>query len=107
MERTTILNTINNMMLGYGNAIGLNVRPAMTIDSDMGFHKLTYYVKLTNGVMRIELMSNDDKFTHKFDDEYETSKNATDYGEMAEVTKHFEQSMDIGKMLDLLSQIRP
>jgi hypothetical protein len=106
MERTTILNTINNMTLGYGNAIERNVRPAMEITSDMGFHKLIYHVRLTNGLMRIELMSDGDKFTHTFNDEYESSKNSTDYAEMLQVTKHYEQAMDTRTMLDLLSRIR-
>lgn len=106
MERTTILNSINQIMIDHGVQVGFNVQPALEITSNMNYHKVSYLVKLTNGLLTIDLISERNSLKMEIDDDYDQKKKSSDYAELANVSAYFEKNVNQGLILELFENLK-
>lgn len=105
MERGTILNAINQMMLDYGRAGGYNVNPAVEITSNMGLHILKYEVRLSSGTFIIELESNKGVFSYSYNHDYPKGYSTADHKEILGISIHFDSQINEVKMVEFFGYL--
>ncbi|WP_343785276.1 hypothetical protein [Wandonia haliotis] len=105
MNKETILNAINISMTERGRLGSYNVRPALEITTNMGFHKMKYEVKLASGLLIIHLTYKNGKLSYYYEDHYDSPKNAADYADLAASTAHFDKNIDVATLSSMFGQL--
>lgn len=106
MKRTAILKEINAMMCEYSNEINRVIRPTMEIISDLNFHKLNYIIRLTNGLMILDLIYENENTRISITKDYSQKLIDFDIKEISETTIYFEKVIDLERISEILSILR-
>ncbi len=106
MTIEAVLKAINELMLQWGNAGGYNVNPATEIKSNDNFYQATFEIRMSSGTFSIIFTYNKGEFNYAYNEDYKQNKNAMDYKELFQVSKHLDSKIDTATLLNLFRAIR-